>query len=206
MFKVIKLRKIIICVVLFFMFFAIIYYKNVFCGNNIIKNRVDKNVETVLESLKFYKADCDVKITSNKSDKNYKIHQEVDKNYELQELLTDDLSEQMKIEYFENNLKISNTGLKLEKIYENYENLLNNSLFLNTFEKEYNTDENIVKAYENDNQIILEIELKNNKNTYIKYKKLYINKSTLLPEKLEIKASTNKEKICIIYNSIEINK
>ena len=50
----------------------------------------------------------------------------------------------------------------------------------------------------------MEAKIKNG-NKYISYKKLYINKSTRKPEKLEIKDITQKTVIYILYNEIEIN-
>jgi hypothetical protein len=57
---------------------------------------------------------------------------------------------------------------------------------------------------ERDEEIVLETKLKNS-NKYVAYKKLYINKATLLPTKLEIEDITQKNIIYILYNEIKIN-
>ena len=57
---------------------------------------------------------------------------------------------------------------------------------------------------ERDEEIVLETKLKNG-NKYVAYKKLCINKSTLLPSKLEIEDITQKTIIYILYNEIKIN-
>ena len=51
---------------------------------------------------------------------------------------------------------------------------------------------------------IMEVNLDENFNTYAKTKKLYINKKSKKPEKLEIYDNAKNIKVCIIYNYIEI--
>ncbi len=97
-------------------------------------------------------------------------------------------------------MKLQNTELKLDKVYENYEPLMNNSLFLNTFIKEYKENEST--TYKENDFIVLETKVKNN--TYIKSKKLYVDIQNGVPVKLEIKGNSQKSDICINYNSIEI--
>ena len=45
---------------------------------------------------------------------------------------------------------------------------------------------------------------KSEENIYHKYKLLYINRNTLLPEKMEIKDTNQNTIIYIIYNKIKI--
>ena len=90
----------------------------------------------------------------------------------------------------------------MEKIYNDYYMLLNNSLFLNLFIEEYK--KNISKNYQENGDIIFEIKLTNSASTYIKHKKLYVDSKTGKPKKLEIKDNTQKNRISIIYNDIEI--
>ena len=89
----------------------------------------------------------------------------------------------------------------MQKIYENYKSVINNSLFLNSFIKDYKTNES--EIIENEQEIIVKINLKND-NTYIKTKELYINKETKLPTKLLIKDDAQKINTSIIYNDIKI--
>lgn len=200
-----NLKKIVIFVVIFFIIFCIFYYKNFLFGNNIIKNRSEKEIEQILNNLQNYNAQIDVTVTSNKTKNCYQMYQEVKQDYSMQKIINGENLDGLKIEINQNNLKIQNTKLKLEKIYENYKDILNNAMFLNTFAKEYQTQENITNYYEENDEIILEVTLQNNQNTYIKYKKLYINTKTLLPTKLEIRDNNKNETISIIYNNIEIN-
>ena len=205
MFKVLKLKKIVIFVIIFCMIFIFFNYKNFLFGNNIIKNRSDKGTEAILKNSNNYTADISVTVNSNKTQNNYEIYQEVKDNYSMQEVTNGDDIKGVKIELNGKDLKISNSNLKLEKVYENYKNMLNNAMFLNSFANDYMNEENDVKVYEENEKIIIEVKLNSNQNTYIKYKKLYVNKENLKPEKMEIKDNAQNETICIIYNNVEFN-
>jgi hypothetical protein len=205
MIKAIKLKKIVIFVIIFFIIFSILYYKNFLFGNNIIKNRSNK-IEEILNSMDNYCAEVNVIVTSNKTQNLYVMYQEVKENFSSQEIKEGDDIEGLKIELNQNSLKISNTKLNLEKVYENYNNLLNNAMFLNSFANDYRDENNTSNCYEENGELILEVNLENNQNTYIKYKKLYIDSNTLKPIKLEIKSHLKKETICIVYNNIELKK
>ena len=108
----------------------------------------------------------------------------------------------MIIEINDNTLKITNTKINMEKIYEEYDGILNNDLFLNKFTKD--CENNNFKFYEKNEKIILETILNNNSSTYIKYKELYLDKKTNLPTELIMKDNTKKACIRIIYNDIKI--
>lgn len=203
MFKVVKLKKIVFFVVLFCTIFGILYYKNFLFGNNISKNRSD-NIEDILGKMENYCADVEVTVTSNKTQNSYLMYQEVKDDYSMQEIKEGETISGVKIELNGENLKVSNTKLNLEKVYENYSSLLNNSLFLNCFVKDYRNEQNEIKCYEKDEELIAEVKLNTNLNTYIQYKKLYIDKKTNLPTKLEVKGTAKNETICIIYNNIKL--
>jgi hypothetical protein len=204
MFRTIKLKKIIISTIIFFIIFIIFYYKNFIFGNNIIKNR--SNEKAILNEFKNYNAEIEVKITNNKTENLHKIYQEVNNNSSMQEIIEGEDIEGVRIELKQNNLKISNTKLGLEKNYKNYEGILNNSIFLNSFVNDYLNKKNSTNYFEENEQIIMEVKLNNTKNTYIKYKKLYIDKKTLKPIKMKIEDYTKKETISIIYNNVELIK
>ena len=112
------------------------------------------------------------------------------------------IEEEMKTyEKEENNVKIKNTNLNLEKIYTNYTECFSNLLFLDSFSNELN---NNVKVYNEADNLILKIEHENN-NTYGKYSELTFDKKVNKPTKLEIKDKNQKTTICILYTDIEIN-
>ena len=204
MIKVIKLRKIVVFVIIFLTIFGILYYKNFLFGNNISKNRSDKKIEQMLNSMGNYCAETSVTFSSNKTQNEYVIYQEVNGDYSMQEVKKGENIEGVKIEQTGNNLKISNSKMNLEKVYENCDNFLNNAMFLNCFAEEYMNEENQSSYSEENGEIILEITLNSNQNTYIKYKKLYVDAKTIKQTKLEIKDNTKKETICINYNSVEL--
>lgn len=203
MIKVIKLKKIVFFVVLFGTIFGILYYKFFLFGNNIIKNRSD-DIENIFSNMQNYCADVTVKVLSNKTENSYVMYQEVANDWSMQEIKEGEDVAGVKIELNGDNLKVSNSKLNLEKVYQNYSNLLNNSLFLNTFANDYQNEQNEIKCYDENEEKIIEIKLNSNQNTYIKYKKLYVDSKTMLPTKLEIKDNTKKETICIVYNNIEL--
>ena len=205
MFKVVELKKIVVFVILFCTIFAFFYYKNFLSGNNIFKNRSDRNIEEFLKNCNNYTADITVTVNSNKTQNIYDMYQEVRDNYTMQEITDGENIKGVKIELDGENLKISNPNLKLEKIYEGYKNVLNNSMFLNSFEEDYKNEENEVKSYDKNDEIVFEVKLSSNQNTYIKNKKLYVNIETLMPTKMEINDNAQNETICIIYNNVEFN-
>ena len=199
------MKKIVFFVIILCLIFGIFYYKNFLFGNNIIKNRSSNKVDIILNSFENYCADMSVKVISNKTENNYNMYQEVNKESSIQEIKDGEYIEGLRIELSQNNLKISNSKLKLEKIYENYQDLLNNSLFLNSFVADYENEDNDSDCYEENGEIILKVKLNNNQNTYAKYKKLYLDSKTKKPTKLEVKNKDKKQLICIVYNNIEIN-
>lgn len=205
MIKAIKLKKIVIFVIIFCMIFGILYYKNFLFGNNISKNRSNK-IEDILGNMENYCAEIIATVSSNKTQNEYVIWQEVNGNESKQEVKQGEDIKGVKIELNENHLKISNTKLNLEKVYENYTNLLNHAMFLNSFVADYKNEENDSNYSEEDGEIIFEVKLNSNQNTYIKYKKLYVDSKTGKPTKLEIKDNAKKKTICIIYNNIELKK
>ena len=204
MIKTIKLKKIAVFVIIFVIVFGISYYKIFLSGNNINKNRSTKKIDETLNSFNSYSAEVEVKIKSNKTENVYQMYQEVGDDFSIQEVKNGGDIAGMKIELNGNNLTISNSRIELSKVYSNYTDLLGNAMFLNTFTKDFFDDKNFSDTSVQDGEIILEVELKNNQNTYIKYKKLYINEKTLIPTKMEIKNNTKNETICIVYNNVEL--
>ena len=110
----------------------------------------------------------------------------------------------MIIEHIDNKVIIKNNKLKLEKIYESCDFLLENNLFLTTFIEEYkNTNQK--EIIENENYYIIKIKLNDISNKKVAYKNLYINKNTGKIEKLEINDINKNRTIYILYKEITIN-
>ena len=185
----------IICIILFIIFYYIFYIS----GNNIIRNQ-NEFVEGVFKKLESYEAEIKVNIISNKNENLYDIYQIENKEYSKLVINYPENVKGLEIELKNDCLKIKNEKNNMEKIYENYKNGINNSLFLNTFIKEYK--ENDSDILETEEEFIIRINLDNN--TYIKSKELYLKKDTGLPIKLLIKDNTKKTNTSIIYNDIKI--
>ena len=192
--KIILIILIISIVLIFLMQFT---YKSITTGNNISKSS-DDLIEYIL-NISSYEAKLEATITSNKTTNIYVLEQYYMKpNYSKQIIKEPKNIENLEIIYNGNNLEIKNTNLGLSKIYDNYNYLNENVLWLNSFLENCNNKYNIE---ENNKEIILitEIEKYNYKG------KLYINKETSLPSKIEIFDNNNKIKIYIEYKEIKLN-
>lgn len=200
-----KKRKLIIGLILIIMiiliFFISIYYKNKITGNNInIKNNED--IIAYVKNIKNYKANLDVTIYSNKNETKYKIYQEVKNDKSIQIIKEPKEIENLTIEKENNQVRIKNTNLKLEKIYTDYSEYLSNLLCLDSIVKQIKNEN--IKVKEEGNTVVLQLE-NYEKNTYGKYIEIYFNKETKKIEKIEIKDKNQKTRICILYTDIEIN-
>ena len=195
-------KYLIFLILIFFIIFLIFYYKNFLNGNNTFKKSNEEIIENILNENLSYKSEVQVTIYSNKNENTYIINQEETKEYSKLEVVSKGDISGLILEYKENKMILKNTELNLEKIFDNYKELSGNYLFLKTFVKEYLESENC-QVLEDEENIIIKISLLEF-NKYIKYKELYIDKKTGLPNKLIIKNSDKQIKGCIIYNNIEI--
>ncbi len=185
-----------ICILIF----LFIYYIFGILGNN--KNRSQEEiVESLLEEICNYEANITVEVFSNKNENIYEMYQQVKDDKSECVVRSPQEIENLTIEDEEGKLKISNSKLKMEKVYQGYEEIFNNNLFLNTFSKDCR--ENDFNFYEKDKELIIEVKL-NNSNTYAKYKELHFNLQSNIPTELLIKDNTKKTSIRIIYNDIKI--
>ena len=187
----------IICIIIFLIF----YY--IFCitGNNIIRNQ-NEFVEDMLKDLEEYEANIEVTIRSNKNENTYSMYQIVDEEYSKLLVNSPENVRGLEIELKDGKLKMINEKTNMEKIYENYETIINNDLFINSFIDEYKKDE--VEISENEVEIIVKVEREENKNIYIKSKELYLDKKTRLPKKLLLKDNSQNINTSIIYTDIKI--
>ena len=194
-------KKVFIFVLICIIIFSIFYY--IFCilGNNKNRNQ-NEIVDNILKKLENYEADVTVSVMTNKNETIYNMKQIYNKNESKTIINSPENIKGMVIENTNNTLKITNPIINMEKVYEDYDFILNNDLFLNVFINDYKN--NSSEIHEQDNELILSIKLNNKTSTYIKYKELYLNKETKLPLKLEMKDDSQKTKICIIYNDIKI--
>lgn len=196
-----KKRIMYIFVLICIIFFVIFYYIFLLSGNNINRNQKEF-VEEILKKFKSYEANLIVLVNSNKNNNEYKMYQEV--NTESSKLVVNNPQNVngLCIELKENKLIISNEKTKMQKVYENYNNFVNESIFLNTFIEDY--ENNKAEIEENEQEIIVKLEMKDYEDTYIKFKELYINKKSEIPTKLIIKDNNQSIKTSIIYTDMKI--
>ena len=176
---------------------VIIYF---FIKNN-YKNL--KEIEEYILSIRSYNAKIEVEIQSNKNKNKYVLEQKyAEPNVQKQIVLEPSNIEGLETIFDGNNLKINNTKLNLSTIYENYSDVTSNFLWLNTFTEEYKKmietgKQNII---EQNGIIIMEIKDADELN-----KKLYIDRKTGKPIKMQIKNVSKNTTVYILYNEIEIN-
>ena len=122
---------VLICLVIF----GFSYYIFLNNGNNKTINQ-DKIANKVLKRFKNYEATISTCVISNKNENYYEINQFVTEDSMKMIINLPDNLRGIIIENTGNTLKILNTTLNMEKVYENYGLLVNNSLFLNTIEND----------------------------------------------------------------------
>lgn len=188
---------VLICIIVF----SIFYYIFSSFGNNKNRNQ-NEIVDNILNDLEEYEANILVTVTSNKNENHYSMYQFYNKNTSKAVINSPENIKDMIIEIDNNVLKITNTKINMEKIYKDYEFILNNNLFLNVFLEDYKNNDS--EFYEQNDEIILDVKINNSNNTYIKFKELHIDKKTGLPKELIMKDNTKKTRISIIYNDIKI--
>lgn len=188
------MRKLIFFVIILLLILTFLYYNTSIFGNNIIIKDENKVTSAVLNSFYNYEAEIEVTIKSNKTTNIYEMKQKVDGGYSSFEVTSTGKIKGLKVEFENKTLKFTNTELKLNRIYDNYEGIMKNSLFLNNFADDYKSNSNST-TYKENNKFIFK--------TGDGKKKLYVSGETLKPEKLEIKDDTQNTAICIIYKRIE---
>lgn len=195
-----KKKMVFIFVLICIMIFCIFYYIFFVSGNNIIRNQ-DKVVEDILESFKNYEANIDVIVKSNKNENRYNMSQIVQDDKSKVVVNSPENAKGLIIELNGTTLTVSNSKTNMKKVYENYNSIMDNSLFLNIFTEDCKNNE--FKICEEYNEIIVRVNT-NNQNTYKKIKELYIDKEKNIPIKLVIKDYTQNINTSIIYNDIKI--
>ncbi len=191
----------IIFLLVIIIFFCFYYYNLRKNGNNIIIKDVNQ-AESYILNIREYKAIAEITIYSNKNSNIYNIEQTACEDYKYQKGLDGEI-EGITIENRQNKVTIKNNKLNLTKIYNDYNYMTDNILFLDTFVKEWEeTDKKEVT--EEDNFYKFNIKVKNQRNKYVQYKTLWLDKQTNKPAKLEIEDINKNRTIYILYKEIEI--
>lgn len=181
--------------IIFFIFFPNQTAKNLKIGNNSSSQEI---VDYIL-NISSYEAKVEVEVNSNKNQNRYLLKQQYKAPDTIeQEVLEPSNIAGVKISKNGNQLKLENTKLSLSSIFENYEYVSDNILDLNCFIQNYQTDEKASWKEEN-NQIIMMAKHEQEE------KKLFVDKSTGNPTKLEIRWTNKTNTVYILYNEVKIN-
>lgn len=175
-------------------------YKTSNIGNNKNNKTLDE-VEEYILNINSYNATIEITVNSNKNTNKYILKQICNSDYEEQEIIEPNNIKGTKIIYKDNSLKIENTNLNAHKLYNKYEYMVSNSLWLNSFINDYKTTD-CKEIKDQDQEFLVELKVEDNK---IRYKELYLDKKTLKPTKLILKDNSKNTIIYILYNEIEIN-
>lgn len=205
------IKKPIIIVLILFLIVLMIYFfinknnklfnKNFNIGNN-ITNKSIQEIEEYILNISSYEAELEVTVQSNKNTNKYILKQKyINSKLEEQVVVEPSNIEGLTILYENGKLTINNTKLNLQTVYDNYEEITQNNLWLNSFIEEYKNNNNR-SISEDSNYVIMTV---NTTNNYEKVETLYINKNTGNPEKMIIQDKNQKNMVYILYNEIRIN-
>lgn len=198
--KKIYLIAFFIILAIYLIVFFIFTYKNSKLGNNISKSD-DNNILNISS----YEAIVEVEVYSNRNTNKYVLKQKYyAPNIFKQEVIEPENIKGLTTTFDGTNLTIENKSLNLQTFYENYNCMQGNSLSLISFVEQYKKNK-AAETTETDEEIAIKITLDEN-NKYEKYKKMYINKRTKLPTKMEILDINQNTTVYILYREIKINK
>ena len=193
----------ILAISIFINFFNKLNYKTSNSGNNNLKSISD--FEEYILNISSYEANISVEVTSNKNSNKYILKQKYSQpNIYKQEVLEPSNIKGVITTYDGSTLTVQNTGLNLNKIYENYECISDNFLCLHYFAENYkkSAEKNIK---EENGTIKMEVKLNDTGNKYNKYQVLYIDKKSGKPIKMSVQDINQNTLVYILYNEIKIN-
>ncbi len=181
--------------------------KNLNIGNN-LNNKTLQEIEEYILNISSYEAEIEVQVESNKNQTKYVISQNyVSPNIEKQVVKEPSNIQGLETIYDGTKLTIHNSKLNLTTIYENYQYLTDNFLWLNSFISDYQKAKSSgkgTKLYEQNNQVIMEVNL-DSQNPYVSSKKLIIDRNTGTICKLVVQDKNQKNLVYILYNEIKMN-
>ena len=197
-----KLLLIIINVVILIIILILAY--NLLKNGNTKINKTEEDIVQSILNINSYEAKLEIEIETNKNKTRYVVKQKLENgNISTQEVLEPTNVAGVVTQYDGTNLKIINNSLNLEKTFENYNYIVENRLWLDSFIEDYKKYNNS-KVSSKENQIILEVKDEDS-NKYNVYKKLYIDKNTGKPTKMLVQDINQKTLVYILYTEIEIS-
>ena len=202
-FKITIAIAVIAIIAIIIYFFSEKVNKNFKMGNN-LSNKTNQEIEEYILNISSYEAEIGVEVETNKNKTKYKIKQSYSApNIEKQTIIEPSNISGLETVYDGNTLKINNTKLNLSTVYQNYQYMTENFLWLNSFIEDYKNSSN-KKLYEENNMIVMEVTPQNN-NQYVSLKKLFIDKITGKITKMIVQDKNQKNLVYILYNEIKIN-
>lgn len=200
--KIIGIAGIILLIgiLVFFLFFHSKTAKTIKIGNNSSSQEI---VDYIL-NISSYEVTVEIEVKSNKNKNQYKMKQ----TYSAPDTSTQEVIEPsniagVKIVKQGNRLTIENTNLNLVSSFEDYPYMTENCLDLNHFIENYKTDTKAKYKEENDQIIMETVNARNNK--YQKDEKLYVDRKTGNPIKMEIRDNNQNTIVYILYNEVKIS-
>ena len=183
----------------------LIFFNNKKAKNNKIgNNSSSQEIVDYILNINSYHATVEVEVNSNKKKNKYKIRQQYsNQGTNMQEIIEPSNIAGVKIIKEGDKLRIENSNLNLSTVFEKYNYIGDNALDLETFIKNYK--DNSESKYEEENEQIIMKTVDNSNDKNIKNKKLYIEKKSGKPAKMEIKDTNKNSSIYIIYNEVNVN-
>ena len=199
--NIIIILTIISILIALFCIFKIFNYKNTKTGNN-ITDKTLQEIESYILNISSYSSKIELNVESNKNSNKYIIEQKYAKPNICKQVVEEPKNiEGLTIKYDGTNLEISNSKLNLTTIYENYQYLTDNVLWLSDFIENYRKNNGTISE---ENEIII-METKCSINTYSATEKLYIDRNANKITKLIIEDENKNTRIYITYKEIDID-
>lgn len=169
-------------------------------GNTMINKSEEEIVETIL-TMKSYRATLNITVETNKNKTQYTVKQNLENGKAKQEVIEPENIAGVITEYDGEKITIKNNKLNLETTFQNYQYIVENGLWLDSFIEKYQKNGSTTR---NETEIILET--KKEDNPYQTYQVLYIDKKTGKPTKMIVKDINQKTLVYILYTEITISK
>lgn len=200
-------KIVIICVVIILMIatsvFFLKFYNKMAKTQKIGKNSSSQEIVDYILNMNSYETTIEVEIKSNKNTNRYRIKQSyIAPDSNIQEVIEPSNIAGVKMIKKENTLTIENSNLNLVSSFQNYPYMTENCLDLNHFTENYKNNSKSCWKEEN-NQIIMET-TNAIENKYQKDEKLFVDKNTGNPIKMEIRDTNQNTTIYILYNEVKI--
>lgn len=174
-----------------------------FNSGNTIGNQSAEEIKEYILNMQSYEAEITVTVKGNKVENNYVLQQKhITGGVSKQEVLEPSNIQGVTLLYDGNSVILQNAKLTLSKVYQSYQPLGENFLFLESFIKDYQEDKNSTLE-EKENKVILTTKKQEGKRAI--EKKLTFDRNTGRIAEMEIKDGTQNMLVYILYNKIEMN-